>query len=92
MAAGIAKRHQHAAAVGQQFLGVPVGRRDDRLAAAERVGQRAGGDLRRFKVRRDVDVGRADELDQLVQLDEPVVEDDVLADAQSRASRSRLSR
>ena len=61
---------------------MPVRRRDDRLAAAERVGQRARGDLRRVQVRRHVDVRRPDELGQLVQLDEPVVEDHVLLDPQ----------
>ena len=47
----VGERHEHPAAVGQQLLGVPVRRRDDRLAAAERVGQRARGDLRRVQVR-----------------------------------------
>ena len=61
---------------------MPVRRRDDRLAAAEGVGQRARGDLRRVQVGGDVDVGRPDELGQLVQLDEPVVEDDVPLDAE----------
>ena len=80
--AGIAERHEGAAAVGQQFLGVPVGRRDDRLAAAEGVGERAGGDLRRFQVGGEVDVGGGDELDQFVPFDEAIVEDDVLAHAE----------
>ena len=69
--------------VGQQLLGVPVGRRDDGLAATERVGQRARGDLRGVQVGRDVDVGHADEFEQLVDLDEPVVEAHVLLDAQA---------
>ena len=79
---GVGERHQHAAAVGEQLFGVPIRRRDHRFAAAERIGQRAGGDLCLVQIRRDVQVGRADELRQLAQLDEAVVEDDMLRDAQ----------
>ncbi len=79
---GIFEGNQHAPPVGQQLFGVPVRRRDDGLAAAERVGQRARGDLRGVEVGRDVNVGHADEFDQLVDLDEPVEKADVLLDAQ----------
>ena len=78
----IVKRNQDPATVGQQLFGVPVGRRDDGLAAAEGVRQRSRRDLRRVQIGRDVDVGHADEFDQLVDLDEPVVEADVGLDAQ----------
>ncbi len=78
----VAEGDQHAAAVGQQLLGVPVRRRDHRLAAAERIRQRTRGDLRRVQVRRDVDVRHPDEFDQLVDVDEPVVEAHVRLDAQ----------
>ena len=78
----VAEGHQHPPAVGQQLLGVPVRRRDHRLAAAKRVRQRPRGDLRRVQIGRDVDVGHPDELDQLVDLHEPVVEAHVRLDAQ----------
>src|SRR5688500_1626320 len=46
--AGIAKRHKSATAVGQQFLGMPIGRGDDRLSAAKGVSQRTRRNLRRL--------------------------------------------
>src|SRR5258706_13475245 len=60
---------------------MPVGGRDDRLARADGVGERAGDDLLTIKVRSDIDVGRADKLDQLIQPDELGVEYDLLLDA-----------
>ena len=39
---GVAERNQNTAIFGQQFLGVPIRRRDHSLAAAERIRQRAG--------------------------------------------------
>ena len=78
----VAEGDQHPAAVGQQLLGVPVRRREHRLAAAERVRQGPRDDLRRVQVGRDVDVRHADELDQLVDLQEAVVEAHVGLDAQ----------
>ena len=74
---GIPKGHEHAAAVCQQFPSVPVGCRDHRLAAAERVGQCARGDLVLAEIGGDVDVGRTDEGEQLRHLDVAIVEDDV---------------
>jgi hypothetical protein len=41
----VAERHDPAAAVGEHLAGVPVGRGDDGLAGAQRIGQCAGGDL-----------------------------------------------
>ena len=79
---GVAEGHQRAPAVGQQLLGIPVRRRDHRLAAAEGISQRPRGDLRRVQVGRDVDVRHPDEFDQLVDLHEPVVEAHVRLDAQ----------
>ncbi len=77
----VAERNQHAALVGQHLLGIPVGGGDDRLARADGVGQRAGGDLARVQVGGDVEVGRADELGQLLDADEAVVENDLALDA-----------
>ena len=77
---GIAERHEHAAILGEQLRRVPVRRRDHRLARAERIRQRAGGNLRFVQIGSEVQVGHANELLQLVQLDETIVEDDVLLD------------
>ncbi len=77
----VTERHKHAAIPRQQLLGMPVGRRDDRFAAAERIAERAGGGLRFAQIGGDVDICRADELFQLLELDEAVVEGDVLRHA-----------
>src|SRR5205823_548130 len=71
----IAKWHEYPPVVAEQLLRMPIGRGDHRLARAEYVGQRAGGDLRLVQVGGDVDVGRADELLEVVQGHEVVVED-----------------
>jgi hypothetical protein len=73
----VRKRHQLTAAVGEQLFGIPIRRRNDRLAGADRVRQGSRGNLRRIEIRRDVDVRRADEFDQLLQADESVVEENV---------------
>ncbi len=78
----VAELDQHAARVAQQLLGVPVGRGDDGLAGAERVGERAAGDLLAVQVGRHVDVGRLEELAELLQRDEPAVEQHVALQAQ----------
>ena len=79
---GIPERHEDAPAISQQFAGMPVGRRQHRLAAAEGIGQRARRDLVFVEVRRDVDVGGADESEQFRHVDEAVVKDHVLRHAE----------
>ena len=61
----IAERHQLAAAVAQQFGGVPIRSRNNGFSRAEAVGERAGGDLRFVEIGREVDVRRPDEIAQL---------------------------
>ena len=78
----VTERHQHSPPVGQQLLGVPVRRGDDALAATKCIGQGPRGDLRGVEIRRDVDVGHADEFEQFVDLDEAVVEAYVGLDTQ----------
>ncbi len=78
----IGEGNENAALFGKQLLGVPVRRRDDRLARTERVGQRAGGDLRFVEVGREVDVGGAYELLEFLERDEPVVKNDLFRDAE----------
>ena len=73
----ITERHQRAAPVGQHLFRIPVRRRDHGLARPQGVGQSAGGDLRRVEIGRDVDIRRADELDEFLQADKAVVEDHV---------------
>ena len=73
---------QDASVVGERFLGMQIRRGDDGLAGAERVAQRAAGDLVRVEVRRDVDVARQQELDDVVLPQVLVHEGDVVADAQ----------
>ena len=77
---GIPERDQDAPAVGQQFLGVPVGRGHHRLARAEHIGQGAGGDLGLVEIGGEVDVRGADEILEVLQGHEAVEEDDVLLD------------
>ena len=92
MACDIAERNQNAASVGQQFLRVPIGRRDHRLPQAEAVGQRAGCHLRLVQIRRDVDIAHRDEVEQRRLVDELIEEHDVIFDAERRARATRLSR
>ena len=63
------------------LLGVPVRRRNDRLAAAYRVGERPGDNLFPAEVRRDVNVTGKEELAELIESDVLVEEDDVVLDA-----------
>ena len=91
MAAESRNGDQDAATVSQHFLGVPVGRRDHRLAAAEGVGERTGRDLCGLQVGSKINVGGGDELDQLVPFDEAVVKDDVFADSEIACQRSSLA-
>ena len=84
----IAIRHQHAAVVRRHLARVDVRRRDDGAARSHRVGQRARRALFGIQVGRDVDVGGAEEVVQLVLFDEAVVEHHVLVDAE--LSRPRL--
>ena len=76
--ARIPERDEHAAAIGEQLLCMPIRRRNHGFAATERIGERARGDLRFVEIRRDVKVRGADELLQIFKFYEPVVEDDVL--------------
>ena len=73
----VAEWHQLAAAVAQEFGGVPIRRRDHGLSRAEAVGESARGDLRFVQVGREVDVRRADELAQLRRLHIAVHEHDI---------------
>ena len=72
--------HQNAPVSGQHLLGVPVGRGDDRLARAQGVGQRAGSDLFDVAVRRNIEIGRSDELVEFRLIYEAIVEKHVLLD------------
>jgi hypothetical protein len=59
------------------FDRVPVGRRHDRFACAERVRERPGNYLSLMAIRGNVNVRGADELDHFVWTDETVVEDHI---------------
>ena len=87
MALGIAKWHQNAAAVRQQFARVPIGRRNDRFPKPKAVGQGAGRHLRFVEIWRDVDVTHRDEVEQCRLIDEPVEKNDVLLDAERAHAR-----
>ena len=82
VAAKIAERHQAAAIVGQQLDRMPVGRRDDRLAEPETVGKRARSHLGGVEIGRHVDVAHRDVFKQRGPIDELIVEDDMLANAE----------
>ncbi len=78
----IAERHEHTAAVGQQFFRMPIGRRNDRASQPKAVGQRAGRHLRLVEIRRDVDVAHRDVFQQCRLVDELVDEYDMRFDAE----------
>ena len=71
---------------------VPVRRRDDRLSAPDRVRERARRALLLLEVRRDVEVGGAEELDELLVADEAIVEDHVRVDAEPLARAWSIGR
>ena len=79
---GIAKRNQNATPVTQQFLGVPVRRRYDRLSQPEAVGERARRHLGFIEIGRHIDVAHRNEIQQRGLVDELVEEDDVVLDAE----------
>ena len=79
---GIAEGNQNAAAVSQQLLGVPVGRRYDGLSQPEAVGERAGRHLGFVQVGRHIDVAHGDEVEQRGLVHELIEEDDMIADAE----------
>ena len=89
---GVAERNQDAAVVREQFARVPVGRGNHHLARSKDVGERAGGDLRRIQIGCQIDVGRADELREVLIGNEAVEENHVFADAEVSARCSRLVR
>ena len=74
---GIAERHEPAAILGQQFRRVPIRRRHHGVPRPERIRQRARRDLRFRQVGRKINIRRADEPHQFLQLDETVEEHDV---------------
>ena len=88
----IAERHQRSPFFGQHLFRVPIRRRNHGLARAQGIGQRAGGDLRRVEIGRDVNVRRADELDEFLQTDKAVVENHLPSTPFSWASHCRDSR
>ena len=81
---------QHAVPIGEDLGRVDVRRGHDRLAHADRVGQRAARDLRGVRIGRRVDVRRLQIVDQLVMLDEGVDEGDVVGDALLGRERLQL--
>ena len=83
----VAKGNQNAASISQQFAGVPVGRRDDRLPQSEAVGQCSRRHLRLVEIGRDIDVAHRDEFEQRGLIDEPVEEYHVIFDAEFTHAR-----
>ena len=63
---GVAERHELAGARREHVLRVPVGRRDDAAAGCEAEGERARGDLLAPPVRGDEDVGRCEQVGDLL--------------------------
>ena len=70
--------NQRPAPIAQEFGGVPVRSRDDRLSGAQGVRECSGYGLCLVAVRRDVNVGRTNQRSHFLRADEPVVEDNVL--------------
>ena len=85
----IIERHQHARAIGQQFGGMPVGRRDHGPAEAVRVGQRARRHLRLDKVGRHVDIAHGDVVEQFRPLGKAVEEHHVSIKSECMDARNQ---
>ena len=81
-ALAVLEGHEDATVLGQQLFGMPVRRRNDRLAAAESIAERAGSRLFFDEIGGEIDVGSTDELFELLKPDEAVVKGDVLTHAQ----------
>ncbi len=79
---GVAERHQLPPPVGKQLAGVGVGGRDDGATRADGVGERPAHDLVAAVVRREVDVAGGQVPPQLLQVDVPVHEADVVLQPQ----------
>ena len=88
--ARIRERNQYSAPLRKQFRGMPVRRGDHRFARPERVGQRARRDLRLVEVRSDVNVRRAYEFLEIVEIDELIEKITFLSTLFFLASISRL--
>ena len=78
----IAERHQLPPTVGQQLTGVGVRGGDDGAPGPDGVGEGAAHDLVAAVVRRDVDVAGGQVPSQLLEVDVPVDEPDVVPQAQ----------
>ena len=78
----VAEWNQNSAPVGQQFLGVPVRRRNDRLSQSEAVGKRARRHLGFVEIGRHVDVAHRNEVEQRGLIDKLVEENDMVFDAE----------
>ena len=89
VATEFAERHETAAPVGQKFDRMPVGRRNDRIAEPETVGERARGHLIRVEVRCHVDVAGGDIFEQHRTLDKLVVENDTIPYAEGARTRDK---
>src|SRR5581483_10240482 len=79
---GIGERHELPCAGGEHVLRVPIRGRNDGAPRGEREGQRAGGDLLTACVRRHEDVRLGEQKRELVDGEEPIVEDDVGSEAE----------
>ena len=66
---------------------MPVGRRYDRFSESEAVGQRARCHLGFIEIRRHIDIGHGDKIEQRRPLDKLVEEDDVILNAKLLCAR-----
>ena len=87
---GVFKGKQAPPALGQQLLGVPVGRRHHGRARAHGVGERAAGNLRLVGVGRDVDGRGRQVVHQLSLGHELVDEHQVAVHAQLQGQQLKL--
>ena len=89
---GIPKGNQNAVPVAQQFLGVPVRRRYDRLSQSKAVGERARRHLGFVEIGRYIDVAHRNEIQKRGLLDKLVEEDDMILDAElAHAGRQAIA-
>jgi hypothetical protein len=77
---GIAEGHEYPTIVGQEFGRMPVWRRHYCFARPKAVSKGTAGNLLLFEIRGNINISRADELGEFLQLDEAVKEEDVALD------------
>ena len=78
--AGVTERHKYSTIISQEFGRMPVWCRHYCFSRPKSVGKCTARNLLLFEIRGNINISRADELGEFLQLDELVKEDDVALD------------